>query len=58
MTPDEHLAQVKADADRLAATLVAASDAGVSQALLIPQLVLAFREAFGSEIPPGILGLS
>lgn len=48
----EHLDAVKRDTDRLAATLREAADAGVSHALILPQLVLAFREAFG-EMPAG-----
>lgn len=53
-TPAEHVARVKQSAERLAADLVAASDAGVSHALILPQLVLVFREAFG-DIPAGVL---
>ena len=52
MTPQEHVEQVKQDAARLAETLKAASDAGVSHALILPQLVLVFREVFG-EMPAG-----
>jgi hypothetical protein len=43
---------VKEDAKRLAETLRDASDAGVSHALILPQLMLVFREAFGA-MPPG-----
>lgn len=52
LTPAEHLQAVKRNADVLAASLVAASDAGVSQAVILPQLMLAFRQAFG-EMPAG-----
>lgn len=52
MTPQEHLDAVKRDAAQLAETLRDASDAGVSHALILPQLVLVFREAFG-EMPAG-----
>jgi hypothetical protein len=52
MTAQEHLEAVKRDAAALAETLRDASDAGVSHALILPQLVLVFREAFG-EMPAG-----
>jgi hypothetical protein len=52
LTPQQHLDAVKRDAAALAETLRDASDAGVSHALILPQLVLVFREAFG-EMPPG-----
>lgn len=54
MTTQEHLAAVKRDAAQLAETLRDASDAGVSPALVLPQLVLVFREAFG-EMPAGLV---
>jgi hypothetical protein len=54
LTPQEHLEAVKRDAAVLAVTLRDASDAGVSHALILPQLVLVFREAFG-EIPAGMV---
>lgn len=52
LNKDEHLARVKADAAALAVTLRDASDAGVSHALILPQLVLVFKDAFG-EMPQG-----
>ena len=52
MTQQEHLDAVKRDATALAETLRDAADAGVSHALILPQLVLVFREAFG-EMPAG-----
>lgn len=52
MTPEQHIAAVKRDAALLAESLRAASDAGVSHALILPQLVLVFREKFG-EMPAG-----
>lgn len=52
LTPQQHLERVKRDATALAETLREASDAGVSHALILPQLVLVFRTAFG-EMPPG-----
>lgn len=56
-TQEDRLLQVREDAKRLAETLRDASDAGVSHALILPQLVIVFREAFG-EIPAGFpLGL-
>lgn len=52
LTPQQHLEQVRRDATALAETLRDASDAGVSHALILPQLVLVFRQAFG-EMPAG-----
>lgn len=52
LSVQQHLAKVSADATRLAETLRDASDAGVPHALILPQLVLVFREAFG-EMPAG-----
>lgn len=46
------IARVRGDTTRLAETLKEASDAGVSHALILPQLVLVFRESFG-EMPQG-----
>lgn len=51
-TPADHLERVKRDATTLAESLRVASDAGVSHALILPQLVLVFRDAFG-EMPAG-----
>lgn len=56
MTPAEHVANVRAKADDLADALVAATNDGVSHPLILPQLVLAFREKFGGE-PPNIAEL-
>lgn len=54
MTPEERLNDVKVKAEALAVALRDASDAGVSHALVLPQLVLVFREAFG-EMPPHLV---
>lgn len=43
MTDAEHVAQVVADAERLGESLTAAVDAGVSQAILLPQLIAVMR---------------
>lgn len=51
-TAGDHIEEIKRDATRLAETLRAASDAGVSHALILPQLALVFREVFG-EMPAG-----
>jgi len=51
-TAGDYIEEVKRDATRLANTLREASDAGVSHALILPQLVLVFREVFG-EMPAG-----
>ena len=52
LTQQQHLDLVKARAGGLAEALRDASDAGVSHALILPALVLVFREAFG-EMPAG-----
>lgn len=52
VSPPEHLGRVRRDAQQLAETLMAAADAGVSNALILPQLVLIFRQVFG-EMPTG-----
>ena len=48
-----HLARVKEQADMFAVTLRDAADAGVPQAVIIPQLMLAFQAAFG-KLPAGL----
>jgi hypothetical protein len=53
LTQDEHLAEIRARCAELAVALREASDAGVSHALIIPQLMLVFRDAFG-ELPAGM----
>jgi hypothetical protein len=45
---------IRREAASLAETLRNASDAGVSHALILPQLILVFREAFG-EMPPNMM---
>jgi hypothetical protein len=52
VTEQEHLELVTARASELAAALRDASDAGVSHALILPQLMIVFRETFG-EPPSG-----
>lgn len=52
LSPQQWLERVKRDATVLAETLREASDAGVSHAIILPQLVLVFRQSFG-EIPEG-----
>lgn len=52
METQQHLAAVKDAGERLAVALREASDAGVPHGLILPQLVLVFREAFG-EMPAG-----
>lgn len=51
-TVEAHLALVEQHAKTLADALRDASDAGVSHALILPRLVLVFREALG-EMPQG-----
>lgn len=49
----EHVAAIRATATQLAEQLRGATDAGVSHAVILPQLVLVFREVFG-EMPAGL----
>lgn len=51
-TAGDHVERVKSDARQLAESLLRANDAGVSHALILPQLMLVFREVFG-EMPAG-----
>jgi hypothetical protein len=51
-THDEWIARVEEQARELAVSLRDASDAGVSHALILPRLVLVFRQSFG-EPPAG-----
>lgn len=48
-----YIEQVRSQAAELAETLRDAVEAGVSHALILPQLVLVFRDAFG-EMPPQV----
>lgn len=52
----DHVGEVEAAARVLADKLNAASDAGVSPALILPRMVLVFREVFG-ELPPNLISL-
>lgn len=47
----EHLERVKRDADTLARTMLAAQEAGVPHTLILPQLLLVFRNVFGAPPP-------
>lgn len=54
LTPEiqaEYIARVQREGAAFAELLRDASDAGVSHMLILPQLVLVFRQAFG-EMPP------
>lgn len=53
-TQEEWLAAIESHALELATLLRDASDAGVSHALVLPRLVLVFRQSFG-EPPAGFL---
>lgn len=53
LTQAEHVALVQSSARELAGRLRDATDAGVSHAIILPQLVLVFREVFG-ELPAGL----
>jgi hypothetical protein len=48
----ERVERIRTLASALATELRDASDAGVSHAVILPQLVLIFRQVFG-EMPPG-----
>ena len=52
LTPEEHVAGLELAVEEFAAKLTAAQDAGVSHAILLPRMLLAFRRSFG-EPPPG-----
>lgn len=52
MTPDELLAEVTADAQKLCDSVKAAEDGGVSPALVLPALFSVFKAA--GMIPEGI----
>lgn len=54
MTADEHVARIRESAQQLATQLREANDAGVSHALILPQLMIVFRETFG-DIPAGVM---
>lgn len=53
-TQEEWLAAIEAQAVGLANLLQDASDAGVSHALVLPRLMLVFRQSFG-EPPAGFV---
>lgn len=54
LTDQEHVERIKSHAAELANALRAASDAGVSHSIILPQLMLIFRSSFG-EPPAGLL---
>lgn len=54
LTRDEHLQRIDTAAAELAAALKDALDADVGQALVLPRLMLAFRQSFG-DLPAGIV---
>lgn len=53
MTTEEWVERIDEQANGLASTLRDAADAGVPHSLILPRLVLAFRQSFG-EPPPGL----
>lgn len=53
MTQAEHLEEIRQATVVVAERLKAATDDGVSHAVILPQMVLAFRESFG-ELPDGV----
>lgn len=50
LTGEEHVARVKADAEKLAGSLGAAAEAGVGPAVLMPVLMRVFK-ASGLKLP-------
>lgn len=52
LTDEEHVAGLEASVAEFARLLTAAQDAGVSHAILLPRMMLAFRRSFG-ELPAG-----
>jgi len=52
LAPEERVARLEELVGEFARELTAAQDAGVSHAILLPRLMLAFRQHFG-EPPPG-----
>jgi len=53
VTAEEHIELLERDVAEFARHLNAAQEAGVSHALIIPRLMLAYRNAFGEvELPP------
>lgn len=53
LTAEEHVAGLEAAVEDFARRLTAAQEAGVSHAIILPRLMLAFRRSFG-ELPPGV----
>lgn len=51
-TVEEHVGRLEADIETFAVHLTEAQAAGVSQAIVLPRLLLAFRRSFG-ELPVG-----
>lgn len=56
LSPAEHVDRIDGAARELAGYLRTATDEGVSPALILPRLVLVFREVFGS-MPPEVAGM-
>ena len=51
-----HIAAIRGRAAELASALKAAHEAGVPPGIVIPQLVLVFREVFGGDASPEAMG--
>lgn len=54
LTAEQHVAGLEQAVEDFARRLTAAQDAGVSHAILLPRMMLAFRRSFG-EPPPGFV---
>lgn len=54
LTAEEHVAGLEQAVEEFARKLAAAQEAGVSHAILLPRMMLAFRRSFG-EAPPGFV---
>lgn len=53
LTEAEHVARLERDVSEFARHLTEAQEAGVSHAVLLPRMMLAFRANFG-EMPAGL----
>lgn len=54
LTAEEHVARLERDVAEFARHLSEAQEAGVSHAVLLPRMMLAFRASFG-EVPAGFV---
>lgn len=57
LTEDQHLAIVRAKAQEFLAAIGAASDAGISQAIIVPELFAIMRDSGIQLDPRALVGL-